>query len=47
MKLDTYDESGLSCIRLVAKYKFVHDVMVEKRVEDIATQFYPIVSGRS
>lgn len=46
VKLDTYDESGLNCIRLVSKRKFVHDVMVEDKAENIATRFYPIKSGR-
>lgn len=42
VKLDTYDESGLKCIRLISKGKFVHDAMVEKNANDIATKFYPI-----
>lgn len=41
VKLETYDESGLKCIRLVAKQKFIHDVMVEEMAENIATRFYP------
>lgn len=45
VKLDSYDESGLKCIRLVSKRKFVHDVMVEDEAENIATRFYPIASG--
>ncbi len=36
VKLDTYDESGLKCIRLVSKRKFVHDVIVEDNAENIA-----------
>lgn len=36
VKLDTYDDSGLKCIRLISKCKFVHDVMVEEKVENIA-----------
>lgn len=42
VKLETYDESGLACIRYVAKRKFVHDVMVETQVHAIATRFYPV-----
>lgn len=45
VKLDTYDESGLKCIRLVAKRKFVHDVMVEDKAGNIATRFYPFKSN--
>lgn len=45
VKLDTYDESGLKCVRLVSKRKFVHDVMVEDKAENIATRFYPINSA--
>jgi len=41
-KLLTYDDSGLKCIQLVSKRKFVHDVMVESRAVDIATAYYPI-----
>ena len=29
VKLDVYDDSGLKCIRLISKQKFVHDVMAE------------------
>ncbi|MER8492218.1 CoiA-like domain protein [Mesorhizobium australicum] len=42
VKLETYDESGLPCVRRVAKRKFVHDVMVEVRAHAIATRFYPL-----
>lgn len=42
VRLDVYDESGLPCIRLISKKKFVHDVMVERTVRDIATRFNPI-----
>jgi competence protein CoiA len=41
-KLEVYDESGLLCIRRIAKKKFIHDAMVENNVQDIATRFYPI-----
>lgn len=43
VKLDVYDESGLQCIRLVAKHKFVHDVMEEDKATGIATRFYPLL----
>lgn len=42
VKLETYDESGLKCIRYVAKRKFVHDAMTETKAADIATRFYPL-----
>lgn len=42
VKLDIYDETGLKCIRLISKRKFVHDVMVEKNANDIATKFYSL-----
>ena len=42
VKLEVYDESGLKCVRLVAKFKFVHDVMVETHAKMIATRFYPL-----
>ncbi len=42
VKLEVYDESKLKCIRYVSKRKFLHDVMVEKNANDIATRFYPI-----
>jgi competence protein CoiA len=43
-RLEVYDETELRCIRLVAKQKFVRDVMTETRGLDIATRFYPISS---
>jgi len=42
VKLEKYDESGLNCVRLVSKRKFIHDVMIEDHVEKIATRFYPV-----
>lgn len=45
VKLDTYDESGLKCVKLVSKRKFVNDVMVEDVAQNIATRFYPIISN--
>ena len=41
-RLQEYDETGMLCVRLIAKRKLVHDAMAEKRAEDIATRFYPI-----
>jgi hypothetical protein len=41
-RLETYDETGVQCVRPIAKRKLVHDAMVEKRAKDIATRFYPI-----
>ncbi|WP_197540924.1 CoiA-like domain protein [Candidatus Filomicrobium marinum] len=42
VRLEVYDETGLRCVRLVAKRKFVHDAISEMRAEDIATRFYPL-----
>ena len=42
-QLMRYDDTIGFCVRLVAKRKLIHDVMVENRAEDIATRFYPIV----
>jgi hypothetical protein len=39
-RLETYDETGLSRVR-GTKQKFVHDVVFEARVEDVATRFGP------
>ena len=41
-RLQEYDETRRLCIRLVAKQKLIHDTMVEKRAQNIATRFYPI-----
>ncbi len=41
VKLETYDDSGLQCIRYVSKRKFVHDAMTETSAAAIATRFYP------
>jgi hypothetical protein len=46
-KLEIYDESGLPCIYLVAKRKFIHDVMTEKVASAIATRFYPLLPDDS
>jgi hypothetical protein len=42
-RLEIYDKTGLQCVRIVSKAKFVHDVMVETRATDIARRFYPFV----
>lgn len=42
VRLEIYDETGLTCIRYVARHKFVHDVMVETHASKIATRFYPL-----
>lgn len=42
VRLEIYDETGLKCIRLISKKKFVHDVMTESCAKKIATRFYPI-----
>lgn len=41
VKLETYDESGLKCVRLVSKRIFIHDTMHETEAQAIATLFYP------
>lgn len=42
VRLETYDETGLQCVKLVAKRKFMHDIMVETSAVDIARCFFPI-----
>ena len=44
VRLETYDASGLLCVKLVARRKFLHDVMVQSRNTDVATRFYPLPS---
>jgi hypothetical protein len=46
-RLEIYDESRLPCIYLVAKQKFIHDVMIEKLATAIATRFYPLLQGEA
>lgn len=41
-RLETYDESGIPCIFLVSKRKFVHDVLVETDARAIGSRYYPI-----
>ena len=38
-KLETYDNSGLACVRIISKLKFMYDVMHEKKADNIATSF--------
>jgi hypothetical protein len=45
-RLETYDETGLLCIRRVDKRKFVHDTMTEASGSAIATRFYPLPASR-
>jgi hypothetical protein len=42
LRLETYDNSGLPCIFIVSKRKFVHDAMTEESSDAIASRFYPI-----
>lgn len=42
VRLMTYDDSLLPCIRLIARKKFIHDVKTEARAVDIGTNFYPL-----
>ncbi len=46
-RLETYNESGLQCIHLVAKEKFVHDAITEITAAAIATRFYPLFPNES
>jgi competence protein CoiA len=46
-RLETYDESGLLCIRLIPKRIFVHDVMTENGAKDIAKHFCPLLPDES
>lgn len=41
-KLETYDETGLKCIRYISKSKFMYDVMHEEKVENIAKKWFNI-----
>lgn len=45
VKLEIYDETGLRCIRYVAKRKFIHDTMTKTKATEIATRFYPLPRG--
>ncbi|MEM4986653.1 competence protein CoiA family protein [Collimonas sp. H4R21] len=41
-RLEIYDETGLHCIRLISKRKFIHDAMTELSADAIASRFYPL-----
>lgn len=41
-KLETYDETGLRCIKHISKSKFMYDVMHEEKVENIAKKWFNI-----
>lgn len=45
VRLEVYDETGLKCVRLVAKRKFVHDVMTEAEAINIGARYYPLYSS--
>lgn len=45
VKLQSYDDSGLPCVFLVSRRKFIHDAMVENNASAIATRFYRIVTS--
>lgn len=42
VKLETYDETGLKCVRYISKSKFMYDVMHEDKVENIAKKWFNI-----
>lgn len=42
IKLETYDETKLKCIRYISKIKFMYDVMHEEDENNIATKFFKI-----
>lgn len=42
VKLEVYDESRLECVRLISKWKFVNDSMIETDARKIASRYYPI-----
>jgi len=39
VRLETYDETNLPCVRLISKRKFLHDASVEAHARDIASRF--------
>jgi competence protein CoiA len=47
VRLETYDETNLPCVRLISKRKFLHDASVEAHARDIASRFYPFQTPRS
>jgi hypothetical protein len=42
VRLEVYDESGLPCIRLISKMKFLNDAMAETSAKAIGTRFYQL-----
>jgi len=46
-RLETYDESGLLCVRLIPKRAFVDDVMTKRDVAAIAKHYYPLLPTES
>lgn len=38
VRLETYDSSGLRCVRIISKQKFLYDVMIETSAHSIASQ---------
>lgn len=42
VKLEIYDELGLTCIRYISKREFVHDAMVKTHASAIAPPSYPL-----
>lgn len=42
IQLMIYDGSGLRCVRLISKRKFLHDVMTEADARLVGTLFYPL-----
>jgi len=42
LQLQTYDNSGLRVVQMVAKRKFIHDTMTETDARKIATRFYKL-----
>ncbi len=41
-RLEVYDETGLRCIRLISKRKFVFDAMHERLATAIGTRYFPL-----
>jgi competence protein CoiA len=44
VRLEVYDETGLKCVRLVSKRKFIHDVITEAKAVNIGARYYPLYS---
>lgn len=45
VRLEVYDETGLKCVRLVAKRKFIHDAITEAKAVNIGARYYPLYSS--